>query len=418
MKPTLYTLQVSNDGITFTDATNFRTNAVITATNLDTIWNYIHRYRESNTAYYYRIKGTAGNATPIYSNVINKTYKLLSNLRKGLNYSNGTVWIMNNTSGSVVEYRTGGKIRNVKKSAVVSPYIQSTPMGKYGDELIFHNIKNTYTTDGHGQIVAYNTLTEAIRVVATIENTDLYPTGNKNSLTTDGLIDGDYLYFFDVTSVLRKINLATGAKQSFNSGRVAMDTTSVQNWSNIFKVGDFIYFLPSRFENAANRMKWFLFNTTTNTFTTKDILNPNNINVTNWRVGGSSTALMFTNLINNKFIALPHSLQTLILEMEIIPSTQDVRINSQLGTVTGVATQYLEGSYDTNGKFITGSYTLNTALEINGGTVTSVPMTGLSEVTLAYDGTTIRTRQTADAIITPNAGGSVVNPLDPEHNRM
>ena len=47
-----------------------------------------------------------------------------------------------------------------------------------------------------------------------------------------------------------------------------------------------------------------------------------------------------------------------------------------------------------------------------------MPITGLSEVTLAYDGTTIRTRQTADAIITPNAGGSVVNPLDPEHNRF
>jgi hypothetical protein len=420
MKPSLYTLQVSNDGITFTDATNWKTNAVITATSLDTLWNYIHRYRESNTAYYYRIKGTAGSATPIYSNIINKTYKLLSNYRKGVNYDNGTVWLMHNTSSSITEYRTGGKIRNVKKNAVVSPYIASAPMGKYGNEVIFQTIKSTYLSDGHTQIIAYNTLTEAIRVVKTIESTDLYPsTGAKVDLSYKAFIEGNLLYYVNVSGVLRIINLDNGTMQSFDSGRVALDGTILDNFPSIYKKGNTIYYLPSRITNAANRLVFFMFNTTTQTWSSKQILNPNNITLTDWRVKSSaSDGEMYTNLVNNKFLSYPHGQSTLVLELEIIDATKDIRINTLLSTLSSGASQYLFGAYDTNGKFESGSFTLNNHLTINGSTVTTATMSGLSEATLAYDGNLIRTRQTFDAIITPNVNGTVVNPLDPEHNRM
>jgi hypothetical protein len=420
MKPSLYILQESKDGITFVDATNWKTGAIISSTNLDTLYNYIHRYRESNTAYYYRVKGTLGSATPIYSNVINKTYKLLSNYRKGLNYNNGTVWIMNNTSGSVVEYKTGGKIRNVKKSAVVSPYVSSEPMGKYGDELIFQNIKGTYLTDGHSQIIAYNTLTEVTRVVKNIENTDLYPsTGNKSDTAYKGFIDGNLLYYVNKSGILRIINLDNGNMQSFDSGKVANDGTILDTIPAIYKVGNFIYYLPSRVLNISNQLRFYVFNIATNTFSTKLMLNPNSLSLGTWRNDGADgNGIMFTNIINNKFIAHPYGNQTKIYELEFVSSTQDIKINSLIGTVSSASTQYLFGSYNTSGKYISGSFALNDYLTIDGTTVTISTMTGLSEVTLAYDGNIIRTRQTVDAIITPSVNGTVVNPLDPEHNRL
>jgi hypothetical protein len=420
MKPTLYTLQESKDGINFIDAKHFRTNATLTATNIDTLYNYIHRHRESNTTYYYRVKGTLGSANPIYSNVITRTYKLLSNYRKGVNYNNGTVWLMDNTSRSITEYRTGGKIRNVKKNAILPIYIASIPMGKYGDELIFENIKSTYTTDGHKQIIAYNTLTEAIRVVKTIEATDLYPSsGNKADVSFNSFIEGNLLYYVNQPGILRIINLDNGTMQSFDSGRVALDGPILNNFSGLYKKGNTIYYLPSRVTNSSNRLVFFMFNTTTQTWSNKQILNPNNITLTDWRVKPSPTqGEMFTNLVNNKFLSYPHASSTLVLELEIIDSTKDIRINTLLNTLTSANNQYLFGAYDTNGKFESGSFTLNNHLTINGSTVTTATMNGLSESTLAYDGNFIRTRQTLDAIITPSVNGTLVNPLDPEHNRM
>jgi hypothetical protein len=420
MKPSLYILQESKDGITFVDATNWKTGAVISSTNLDTLYNYIHRYRESNTAYYYRIKGTAGSANPIYSNVITKTYKLLSNYRKGLNYDNGTVWLMQNTSSSITEYRTGGKIRNVKKNAILPAYIGSAPMGKYGDELIFESIKSTFETDGHTQIIAYNTLTEAIRIVKNIEATDLYPSsGTKCNLAYKSFIEGNLLYYVNMSGVLRITNLDNGTMQSFITPRTATDGFILDSMPAIYKINNFIYYIPARVTNTANQRLFYVFNTTTQTWETKTMSNPNNISLGTWKISSTvGTGVFHSNLVNNKIITHPLNGQSLVLELEIIPATQDIKINTLIGTVTSTGSQYLAGACDTNGKYESGSNGINAYLEIVSGVLTSKVMNGLSEATLAYDGNLIRTRQTLDAIITPSVNGTVVNPLEPEHNRF
>lgn len=70
MKPSLYTLQYSFDGVIFTTLKDFKTNVDITFTSLDTATQYVYRYRMLGARYYFRIKGSAPGATPIYSNII------------------------------------------------------------------------------------------------------------------------------------------------------------------------------------------------------------------------------------------------------------------------------------------------------------------------------------------------------------
>jgi hypothetical protein len=70
MKPSLYTLQHSFDGVIFTTLKDFKTNVDITFTSLDTATQYIYRYRMLGAKYYFRIKGSAPGATSIYSNII------------------------------------------------------------------------------------------------------------------------------------------------------------------------------------------------------------------------------------------------------------------------------------------------------------------------------------------------------------
>lgn len=248
MKPSLYTLQVSHDGITFTDAKNWKTNAVITAINLDTIWNYIHRYRELGIQHYYRIKGTAGASNPIYSNIISKFsddyVKTMTVINTGDDYAVGIA--------GARAFIAADKVRHLKKNTGGNAQYARFSGQKVGNKIYFNDIVNSniYVYD-----IPTETITNTLNAVS-IGNYWISYHQSSNSL-----------YYVDVNLNLRKFDLSTNTSTLVGAKFGGNQTNAYFTFT---MVGDVIYGHPNRYRNAFYSYNIVTDTLVTRTFTTYD----------------------------------------------------------------------------------------------------------------------------------------------------
>jgi hypothetical protein len=250
MKPTLYTLQISYDGITFTDATEFKTGVTVTATSLDTLWNYIHRYRKINTNTYYRVKG-GGDMTPIYSNIIslNPASQVMGVSVLGNDNVSYCPTLASNPS--IVGYdETTASFRHFKKT---SPHTAGSICHFYGlkvGDKIYYS-PGGGVSSSWANIYVYDTVTETFSIKS------------YSSIASDGAISLAYhqtsnsIWFVTNTQNQMKLIKYDIATDAFSQ---PLSYSSTGNYGHVVIKNDTLYVFHSRFDNRV-----FKYNLATNT---------------------------------------------------------------------------------------------------------------------------------------------------------
>jgi hypothetical protein len=243
MQPTNYILQESPDGINFIDSKDWLTNTPIEY-GTASAQQHIYKYRELGITYYFRVKGTSGNATPIYSNIISKFstdyvkgYGEMNNT--GLGYSVGAegynMWLAKD------------KIRHFIKQSNVNVQYAWLSSAKADNFIYFLNITST-----SGQTYKYDILNKTISSDFTF--------GGQYHRFINYHQPTNSLYSIDYSGGLRKRNLTTN------------NTTLLVNF-NVYNSYFFhlihnnkIYIIGGRFNNLLR-----IYDINTNTTITKTI---------------------------------------------------------------------------------------------------------------------------------------------------